>query len=187
GLEGRRDEYVGTFSGGMKRRLNLAVGLVHRPKVILLDEPTAGVDPQSREHIFALVRQLRAAGTAILYVTHYMEEAEGLCDRLGIMDQGQLIAVGTLDELLANLGCAEIIEVRGLPPGTDLGRLKAIGGICHTESSDGVTQLFVNNAAHFLAPLQQLLSRAAGAVHVKMGPLSLEHLFLYLTGKELRD
>ncbi|OLE14098.1 MAG: hypothetical protein AUI36_39340 [Cyanobacteria bacterium 13_1_40CM_2_61_4] len=171
----------------MKRRLNLAVGLVHRPRMILLDEPTAGVDPQSREHIFALVRQLRAAGTAILYVTHYMEEAEGLCDRLGIMDQGKLIAVGTLDELLANRGCAEIIEVRGLPRGTDLGRLKAVGGIYRMESSDGVTRLFVNNAAHFLAPLQQLLSRAAGAVHVKMGPLSLEHLFLYLTGKELRD
>ena len=80
-----------------------------------------------------------------------------------------------------------MIEVRGLPPGTDLGRLKAMGGLCHTESSDGVTRLFVNNAAHFLAPLQQLLSRAAGAVHVKMGPLSLEHLFLYLTSKELRN
>ncbi|HKA55189.1 MAG TPA: ABC transporter ATP-binding protein [Candidatus Binatia bacterium] len=187
GLAERRDEYVGTFSGGMKRRLNLAVGLVHRPKVLLLDEPTAGVDPQSREHIFALVRQLRAAGTAILYVTHYMEEAEGLCDRLGIMNQGKLVAVGTLDELLANLGCAEIVEVRGLPTGTDLSRLKALGGLCRMESSDGVTRLFVNNAAHFLAPLQQLLSRASGAVHVKMGPLSLEHLFLHLTGKELHD
>ena len=187
GLAGRRAEYVGTFSGGMKRRLNLAVGLVHRPKLILLDEPTAGVDPQSREHIFAIVRQLRAAGNAILYVTHYMEEAEGLCDRLGIMDRGKLIAVGTLDELLAHLGCAETIEVRGLPPGTDLGRLKAVEGACRMETSEGVTRLFVRNAAHFLAPLQQTLSRASGAVHVRMGPLSLEHLFLHLTGKELRD
>lgn len=187
GLERRRDEYAGTFSGGMKRRLNLAIGLVHRPKLILLDEPTAGVDPQSREHIFAIVRQLRAAGTAILYVTHYMEEAEGLCDRLGIMDQGKLIAVGTLDELLAHLGCAETIEVRGLPLGTDLGALKAVEGTCQMETSDGVTRLFVRNAAHFLAPLQQTLSRASGAVHVRMGPLSLEHLFLHLTGKELRD
>src|SRR5437773_470156 len=155
GLAGRRADYVGTFSGGMKRRLNLAVGLVHRPKLILLDEPTAGVDPQSREHIFAIVRQLRAAGNAILYVTHYMEEAEGPCDRLGIMDRGKLIAVGTLDELLAHLGCAETIEVRGLPPGTDLGRLKAVEGACRMETSEGVTRLFVRNAAHFLAPLQQ--------------------------------
>jgi ABC-2 type transport system ATP-binding protein len=187
GLAGRRDEYVGTFSGGMKRRLNLAVGLVHRPQVILLDEPTAGVDPQSREHIFAIVRRLREAGNAILYVTHYMEEAEELCDRLGIMDQGKLIAVGTLDELLARLGCAETIEVRGLPPGTDFSLLKAAGGVCHVESSQGVTRLFVDSAVQFLAPLQQTLSRYPGPVHVKMGPLSLEHLFIDLTGKELRD
>jgi len=187
GLEGRRDEYVGTFSGGMKRRLNLAVGLVHRPKLILLDEPTAGVDPHSRERIFAIVRRLREADNAILYVTHYMEEAEGLCDRLGIMDQGKLIAVGTLNELLAQLGCAETIEVRGLPPGADLGLLKAAGGACRIESSNGVTRLFVRNAAQLLAPLQQTISRSAGPVHVKMGPLSLEHLFLYLTGKELHD
>jgi ABC-2 type transport system ATP-binding protein len=187
GLEGRRDEYVATFSGGMKRRLNLAVGLVHRPKVILLDEPTAGVDPHSRERIFAIVRRLRAADNAILYVTHYMEEAEELCDRLGIMDQGKLLAVGTLAELLAQLECAETIEVRGLPPGTDFGLLQAAGGACRIESSNGVTRLFVRNAAQFLAPLQQIISRSTGPVHVKMGPLSLEHLFLYLTGKELHD
>jgi ABC-2 type transport system ATP-binding protein len=187
GLEGRRDEYVATFSGGMKRRLNLAVGLVHRPKLILLDEPTAGVDPHSRERIFAIVRRLRAADNAILYVTHYMEEAEELCDRLGIMDQGKLLAVGTLDELLAQLECAETIEVRGLPPGTDFGPLQAAGGACRIESSNGVTRLFVRNAAQFLAPLQQTISRSTGPVHVKMGPLSLEHLFLYLTGKELHD
>src|SRR5215510_8554763 len=187
GLEGPRDEYVATFSGGMKRRLNLAVGLVHRPKVILLDEPTAGVDPHSRERIFAIVRRLRAADNAILYVTHYMEEAEELCDRLGIMDQGKLTAVGTLDELLARLGCAETIEVRGLAPGADVSLLKAARGMCRVESHDGVTRLFVHNAAQFLAPLQQAISRSSGPVHVKMGPLSLEHLFLHLIGKELRD
>ena len=102
----------------MKRRLNLAVSLVHQPKLLLLDEPTVGVDPHSREHIFSIVRDLRAQGTAILYTTHYMEEAERLCDRLGIMDEGKIIAMGTLDDLLGALGCAEVIEVRGLPPGT---------------------------------------------------------------------
>ena len=187
GLAERRDEYVATFSGGMKRRVNLAVGLVHRPKLLLLDEPTAGVDPQSRERIFAIVRQLRAAGNAILYVTHYMEEAEQLCDRLGIMDQGKLLAVGTLDELLAQRGCEESIEVRGLPPGTDFGPLQAAEGPCRIERSHGVTRFFIRNAAQFLAPLQQIISRATGPVHVKMGPLSLEHLFLHLTGKELHD
>lgn len=187
GLEGRRNEYVCTFSGGMKRRLNLAVGLVHRPKLILLDEPTVGVDPHSREHIFTIVCQLRAAGAAILYTTHYLEEAEDLCDRLGIMDQGKFIAGGTLDELLANLGCAETIEIRGLPPGTDLGLLKVVEGVCSVESYDGVTRLLVRSATHFLIPLHQIVSRSAGSVHVKIGPLSLEHFFLHLTGKELRD
>ncbi len=187
GLAERRDEYVATFSGGMKRRVNLAVGLVHRPKLLLLDEPTAGVDPQSRERIFAIVRQLRAAGNAVLYVTHYMEEAEQLCDRLGIMDQGKLLAVGTLDELLAQLGCAETIEVRGLSLGTDFGPLQATEGACRIERSHAETRFFVRNAAQFLAPLQQVISRATGSVHVKMGPLSLAHLFLHLTGKELHD
>src|SRR6185503_2883583 len=95
------DDFVETFSGGMKRRLNLAVSLVHQPKLLLLDEPTVGVDPHSREHLFSIVSRLRNAGTAILYTTHYMEEAERLCDRIAIMDEGKIIALGTLDVLLA--------------------------------------------------------------------------------------
>ena len=87
GLDAHRDSRVGKYSGGMKRRLNLAVALVHRPKLILLDEATAGVDPQSREEILKLVRSLRDDGNAVLYTTHYMEEAEGLCDRLGVLNK----------------------------------------------------------------------------------------------------
>jgi ABC-2 type transport system ATP-binding protein len=187
GLERHRNDYAGTFSGGMKRRLNLAVALVHRPRLLLLDEPTAGVDPQSREHIFGIVRGLREAGTAILYTTHYMEEAEGLCDRLGIMNQGKLIAMGTLDALLANLEYGEIIEVRGLPPGTDLAAVQAAGGVCRVERSDGVMRLSVRSAAHLLEPLQKIISRSKQPVHLKIAPISLEHLFLHLTGEELRD
>jgi ABC-2 type transport system ATP-binding protein len=187
GLEKRRNDHAGTFSGGMKRRLNLATALVHSPRVLLLDEPTAGVDPQSREHIFEIVRRLREAGTAILYSTHYMEEAEGLCDRLGIMSQGKLVAMGTLDALLANLECGEIIELRGLPPGTDLAVVQAAGGVCRVERVDGVTRLFVRSAAHLLEPLQNIISRSRQPVHIKIAPISLEHLFLRLTGEELRD
>jgi len=187
GLEGRRNDYVATFSGGMKRRLNLAVALVHRPKLILLDEPAAGVDPQSREHIFEIVRRLREAGNAILYTTHYMEEAERLCDRIGILSQGKLVAMGTLDDLLASLECGEIIEMRGLPPGTDLATVQAAGEVCRIESSDGVVRLFVNRADDLLGPLQKIISRSKQPVHLKIAPLSLEHLFLHLTGKELRD
>jgi linearmycin/streptolysin S transport system ATP-binding protein len=101
GLEDRADRRVDTFSGGMKRRLNLAVGLIHQPPLLMLDEPTVGVDPQTREAIFEIVERLAEAGAAILYTTHYMEEAERLCDRIAIIDEGQIIAEGTLEELLA--------------------------------------------------------------------------------------
>lgn len=187
GLEGRRNDYVRTFSGGMKRRLNIAVALVHRPNLILLDEPTVGVDPHSRGQIFEIVRGLREAGNAILYTTHYMEEAEGLCDRLGILDQGRLVAMGTLDELLAELECSEIIEVRGLPSETDLGAVRAAGEVCGIERSERLMRLFVSRAAPFLAPLQEIISRSKHPVQLKIVPVSLEHLFLRLTGTELRD
>jgi ABC-2 type transport system ATP-binding protein len=184
GLERRRNDYAGTFSGGMKRRLNLAAALVHSPRVLLLDEPTAGVDLQSRENIFEIVRRLREAGTAILYTTHYMEEAEELCDRLGIMSQGKLIAIGTLEALLANLEWGEIIEVRGLPSGTDLTSVQAAGGISSIERTDGVLRLFVKNATHLLEPLHKIIGRSKQPVHLKITPISLEHLFLRLTGSE---
>ncbi len=187
GLDTRRDEYVSNFSGGMKRRLNIAVSLVHEPKLILFDEPTVGVDPQSREHIFTIVSRLRAGGAAILYTTHYMEEAERLCDRLGIMNEGKIIAMGALDELLANAGCSEVIELRGLPPVADLGRLQNAPGVCRVEHHDGATHLYVNDAASLLAPLQQAIGRYGSAGSLQIAPLRLDKLFLQLTGKELRD
>jgi len=186
GLEGRRDDEVDTFSGGMKRRLNLAVSLVHNPKLLLLDEPTVGVDPHSREHIFTIVRDLRSQGTAILYTTHYMEEAEKLCDRLGIMDEGKIITLGTLDALLTEAGCAEVIDVRGLPASADLSRLQGAPGVCRIELRDGGLRIFVTSAVRVLAALHQVIGRFDG-VHVEIAPLSLETLFLQLTGKQLRD
>ncbi len=115
GLEDRANEPVENFSGGMKRRLNLALGMVHRPAFLLLDEPTVGVDPQSRERIFDVIRDLRQAGTTLLYTTHYMEEAEQLCDRIAIMDDGRIIALGTLEELLQlRVEEIEIERPRGL-------------------------------------------------------------------------
>ncbi|MBE3566385.1 MAG: ABC transporter ATP-binding protein [Thermogemmatispora sp.] len=101
GLYERRKEPLKNFSGGMLRRLNFAVALMHRPRVLLLDEPTVGVDPQSREHIFENIEKLAASGTTVLYTTHYMEEAERLCRRIAIMDEGRIIALGTLEQLLA--------------------------------------------------------------------------------------
>jgi linearmycin/streptolysin S transport system ATP-binding protein len=187
GLQDHRDGYVGTFSGGMQRRLNLAVALVHEPRLLLLDEPTAGVDAHSRRRIFEIIGRLRDAGNAILYTTHYMEEAEGLCDRLGIMDQGKMVAMGTLSALMAQANCAEAIEVRGLGPATDLGAIRSIPGLLRLENSDGVLRLHVSNAASFLEPLRQIVIRSRQPLRLKIAPPSLEQVFLQLTGKELHD
>ena len=187
GLDAHRDHQVGIFSGGMKRRLNLAVSLVHRPKLILLDEPTAGVDPQSRKQILKIIGGLRDDGNAILYTTHYMEEAERLCDRLGILSEGKLVAVGTLDELLSGTEFGEIIEVRGLPAAIDLAGMQALGGVSRIERADGVVRLYVKRATEYLWPLQKIINRSDKNVRIKIAPLSLEDLFLRLTGRELRD
>ena len=187
GLDTHRDDQISIFSGGMKRRMNLAVSLVHRPKLILLDEPTAGVDPQSREQILKIIGGLRDDGNAILYTTHYMEEAERLCDRLGILSEGKLVAEGTLDALLSGFGCAEIIELRGLPAGIDLAGIQALRGVSRVERSDGIVRLYVKRAADFLWPLQKIIGRSGQNVRLKIAPLSLENLFLRLTGRELRD
>jgi len=103
GLEQRQNDLVGQFSGGMKRRLNLAAGLLHRPPLVLMDEPTVGVDPQSRNHIFESIEKIKASGISVLYTTHYMEEAERLCDSIAIMDNGSIIAGGTPNELKASM------------------------------------------------------------------------------------
>jgi ABC-2 type transport system ATP-binding protein len=106
GLESRRDDRVGTFSGGMKRRLNIACSVLHRPRVLLLDEPTVGVDPQSRERIWHMLDELRTAGTSIVLTTHQLDEAETQCDRIVIIDHGEVIAAGTLEQLVDGIGAA---------------------------------------------------------------------------------
>ncbi|MEQ1830410.1 MAG: ABC transporter ATP-binding protein [Pirellula sp.] len=103
GLEQRQNDLVSQFSGGMKRRLNLAIGLLHRPPLVLMDEPTVGVDPQSRNHIFESIEKIKASGTSVLYTTHYMEEAERLCDIIAIMDNGSIVVCGAPDELMASM------------------------------------------------------------------------------------
>jgi ABC-2 type transport system ATP-binding protein len=183
GLQDRGNDLVAKYSGGMKRRLNLAVALVHRPKLILLDEPTAGVDPQSREEILKLVRSLRDDGNAVLYTTHYMEEAEALCDRLGVLNEGKLVAVGTLDALLHEFEFSEVIELKGLSARTNLAAIRELGGVGRVERGDGMLRLFVRRAANFLEPLQKILARDE-SVRLKIAPIGLEDLFFHLTGSE---
>ena len=124
GLSGRSKEPVELFSGGMKRRLNLSLGLVHGPRVILLDEPTVGIDPQARANILDVVRRVADAGAAVLYTTHYLEEAEQLCDRIGILDHGKLLAEGTLAELKELVGEEEVVVI---PPSLNRLFLKLTG------------------------------------------------------------
>jgi ABC-2 type transport system ATP-binding protein len=185
-LQDRADDRIATYSVGMKRRLNLAVALVHRPKLILLDEPTAGVDPQSREDILNLVRRLRDDGNAILYTTHYLDEAESLCDRLCILNRGKVVAIGTLDALLRNLDFSEVIELKGVSRRSDLAAIRGLRGLGHIERNGGMVRLFVKRAVEFLEPLQKIISRDK-SVRLRITPVSLENLFLHLTGRESHE
>jgi ABC-2 type transport system ATP-binding protein len=191
GLSPRADDIVSTFSGGMQRRLNIACGIMHGPKLLVLDEPTVGVDPQSRSAIFDLVERMRTAGTAVLYTTHYMEEAERLCARIGIIDSGKLIAEGTRQELVANLGQDARIEI-------GLGRGEALDGAVSTLTSlDGVHSVGVeNNHLHVVADrganrlpalLTALLNAGMVAESVRVVEPNLEDVFLRMTGRALRD
>jgi ABC-2 type transport system ATP-binding protein len=191
GLAPRADDIVGTFSGGMQRRLNLACGILHGPKLLVLDEPTVGVDPQSRSSIFDLVERMRDAGTAILYTTHYMEEAERLCARIGIIDSGKLIAEGTRQELVANLGQDARIEI-GLGRGEALDRaareVSSLEGVhSATVENDHLHVVADHGANRLPSLLTSLLNAGMVAESVRVVEPNLEDVFLRMTGRALRD
>jgi ABC-2 type transport system ATP-binding protein len=191
GLTKRADDIVGTYSGGMQRRLNLACGILHRPKLLILDEPTVGVDPQSRSAIFDLVERLRDAGTAILYTTHYMEEAERLCARIGIIDSGRLIAEGTRAELVANLEQDTRIEI-GLGRGDSPERAQRVvseleGVLMATVESNHLHIVADHGANRLPAMLTALLNAGTVAESVRVVEPNLEDVFLRMTGRALRD
>src|SRR5215470_808951 len=146
GLAGRKDDRVSTYSGGMRRRLNLGCALVSSPRLVLLDEPTVAVDPQSRAHIFDAVRALRARGTTIVYTTHYLEEAENLCDRIAIMDEGLIVACGTLPQLLSRSRANEVIELRLLAPPETIAPLEAVQGVQKAEAVGNEVRIFTERA-----------------------------------------
>ncbi len=189
GLADRADDQTKTYSGGMKRRLNIGIGLLNRPKLLILDEPTVGVDPQSRNAILQSVEGLSGQGMAVLYTTHYMEEAERLCDRVGIIDHGRLIAEGTRKDLVDVVG--ERDRVR-LSAAGDLGgtaaALAALPWVREASAADGSVDLVVEDAREHLAAI---LTEAAGAgaaiKSVDVTEPDLEAVFLHLTGRALRD
>lgn len=186
GLTARAADRVHTYSGGMKRRLNLACGLVHRPRLLLLDEPTVGVDPQSREQILSAIQELAKKGTTVVYTTHYMEEAERLCDRIAIMDNGRIAATGTLQELLEIVGIGNVIEIHG--EGIDESRLRALPEVNKVEVAGRLTRIFANDAGRALGAISMVIAEHPSTIEsLNVRPVNLERVFMHLTGKELRD
>ena len=188
-LTERADDRVEAYSGGMKRRLNIAAGLVHRPSLLVLDEPTVGVDPQSRHSILARVKAFAASGMSILYTTHYMEEAERVCDRVGIIDRGRLIAEGTRRELVSQLGERDRID---LSTSGDAGRLaaacRALPGVDEAAASDGGVHLLTSDGRRVLpGVLEAAESAGAPVTSVAVAEADLEAVFLHLTGTALRE
>ena len=189
GLTDRAKDRTATYSGGMQRRLNIGIGLLHRPRLLLLDEPTVGVDPQSRNAILESIDALGEGGMAILYTTHYMEEAERLCDRVGIIDQGQIRAEGTRRELVALIGQQDQVRL------TAAGDLEAaataartVPGIVGAAVQDGSLEILAVNAREVLPRLLEAVHGAGVLVKgVDFVEPDLEAVFLHLTGKALRD
>jgi ABC-2 type transport system ATP-binding protein len=189
GLQDRAKEPVKRFSGGMKRRLNFACGIVHQPKVLLLDEPTLGVDPQSRVRLLELVRTEAQAGKCVLYTTHYMEEAEELCDRLAIIDHGRIVAQGALPELRALLGERDLLRLSGaFRPEAAREVFERLGGIEVVQAEESLLVLSLAEASSRLSAVFAALASAGAEVRgTTLTQPSLESLFIKLTGKELRE
>jgi ABC-2 type transport system ATP-binding protein len=194
GLADRARDKPATFSGGMKRRLNIACALVHDPDILLFDEPTVGVDPQSRNAIFDNLETLRARGKALLYTTHYMEEAERLCDRLVVMDHGRVVAADTLAGLYQRLPVAQTLTITlagtvdlaaltrdtGVPTAVQHGGVLTVGLAGRPDSASGL-------AAPAAAVLGWLATHGHAVSHLASNRANLEDVFLALTGRQLRD
>jgi ABC-2 type transport system ATP-binding protein len=184
-LTDRAGELVRNLSGGMKRRLNMAAGLIHRPKLVLMDEPTVGVDPQSRNHIFEMIEKLRNEGMSIIYTTHYMEEAERLCDRIAVIDHGKIIANGTNAELVRDaFGTRSQVLARFAgSPERIADWIAQRGG----HAVDGAAQFAIDHPTEIGALLEASSKAGFELVDVSLRKPNLESVFLHLTGRELRD
>jgi ABC-2 type transport system ATP-binding protein len=185
GLEEKRHTFFENLSGGQKQRLALALALVNDPELVLLDEPTVGLDPQLRREIYSLIEHFRAERRTVLLTTHYIEEAERLCDRVAIMDRGQLVALGTPRELIARSGQGARLEIRLAKP-VGLDRLKLIEGVIDCHEADGAYFLHAQPAAVTIAALVRFLESQENALlEMHIAQPSLEDVFVEMTGRRM--
>lgn len=189
GLSDKSKAFPKKFSGGMKRRLNIACALVHRPRLIIMDEPTVGIDPQSRNHILGSVQELHAQGSTIIYTSHYMEEVEELCSRIAIMDQGRIIAQGSNEELNELVSSEDriVVELAGINY-TVVDGVKQLGGVKDCILTDNTLTILVGKNNSIIAQIVEVITSAgAEVVSLSAEKPTLESVFLTLTGKTLRD
>jgi ABC-2 type transport system ATP-binding protein len=192
GLSDRANDRVEVFSGGMKRRLNIAVGLLHNPQVVYLDEPTVGIDPQSRRRILDTLKELNKQGCTILYTTHYMEEAQELSDRVGIIDHGELIALGSLAEITQTVGSLDTLQIElESADAVDgvVGQLAQIESVAQVHAAENESLVIQTHNAHQSLPsiLGCLNDAGLKMKHLDIQEPNLETVFLHLTGRALRD
>jgi ABC-2 type transport system ATP-binding protein len=188
GLTENADKRAKKYSGGMKRRLNVACALTHRPELLIMDEPTVGIDPQSRNHILEQVRALRDRGTTILYTSHYMEEVEVIASRVLVMDQGHIIAGGTVDELVARIQYEEhvMLEV-GEPTPAVVEEIGRISGVKRVTREEKTLHVYSEAGSRNLDRIITSAQAAGGVRSIRADKPTLEDVFLTLTGKSLRD
>jgi len=189
GLEEKKKQYPRKFSGGMKRRLNIACAVMHRPRLIIMDEPTVGIDPQSRKHILDSVLKLHDSGSTVLYTSHYMEEAEELCTRIAIMDQGRIIAQGTKDELKELVSSEERIMIElSAANYTLVEQIKKVSGVreCAIEGKT-LTVIAAKNGRIISRLIELITATGSEIISLNVEKITLENVFLTLTGKTLRD
>ena len=188
GLTDRANKKPGTFSGGMQRRLNIGCALVHRPKLVIMDEPTVGIDPQSRNHILESVKTIASEGTTIIYTTHYMEEVQAISNRISIMDTGRVIAHGTIDELIGRISHEDTIRLTAVAASDALTEdIRAISGV-KSVSVNGNNYLIVSGTeSGNLNRIMEVAMRHGGVANITADKPNLEDVFLTLTGRKLRD